>query len=69
MSVRFARGMLWFVGAACLMLAMQAGSARGQTDKALARSVANSAAAPTDTGIGLIDVKQGDLLQKQAAEN
>lgn len=69
MSVRFAEGVLWFVGVACLMLAVQADSARGQTDKALGHSVANTAAAPTGAGIGLIDVKQSDLLQKQATEN
>ncbi len=45
MSVRFAEGVLWFAGAVCLLLAVRADSARGQTDKALAHSVANTAAA------------------------
>jgi alcohol dehydrogenase (cytochrome c) len=65
MSVRFARRVLWFAGVICLLLTVRSGSARGQ----MAHSVANIAAVPTDTGIGLIDVKQNDLLQKQAAEN
>ena len=69
MSVRFARGMLWFAGAVCVLLALRAGGAGGQADKAVAHSVANTTAVSTDTGIGLIDVKQGDLLQKQAIEN
>jgi alcohol dehydrogenase (cytochrome c) len=69
MSVQFAGRVLWLVWAACLFLTMGANSARGQTEKASAHPVANTAAASTDTGTGLIDVKQRDLLQKQAAEN
>lgn len=69
MSARFAKSAAWFAGVACLLLALRTGSAR-QTDKTTAAHFAAKSGAPAaDAGIGLIDVKQSDLLQKRVTEN
>ena len=60
MRMRFGKSVFWFATAGCLLLAMGTDTAHGQA----AKPAAKASAAATSAEIGLIDVKQSDLLQQ-----
>ena len=69
MNARFIRSVLFPASAIGLLLLSPQSHVRAQADKAGTHSVAESRAAIGDDDVGLIDVKQDDLLQKQITHN
>jgi alcohol dehydrogenase (cytochrome c) len=55
--------------AGCLLLAMHAGNGYGEAEKAVKHAAAAHSAPVSADGIGLINVTQNDLLQKQVRDN
>ena len=69
MRMRFGKSVFGFAAAGCVLLAMGTGAAHGQAAQAAAKPVAKASAPAADAGVGLIDVQQSDLLQKQVKDN
>ncbi len=69
MNRRFGSRVLRSVAAGCLLLAMHAGNGYGEAEKAVEHAAAAHGAPVSADGIGLINVTQNDLLQKQVRDN